>query len=141
MFGFDGNRCLSHLHRSHPTGRIVIAPAPEGSYNGGLDLSLLAMITRRPGRSTCTIKIVCAVAVAWAFNQHVCAQVVETIPGPILETRPENGTPIAATAQTNSIFSPPRGLTISTGVVGGYDDNPRRVSATAAPGRARTLLP
>jgi hypothetical protein len=80
------------------------------------------MFTRKFGRLTCTIKLVCVVAVALAFNQHLCAQVAE-IPGPILETRPENGTPIAATAQTNSIFSPPRGLTLSTGVVGGYDDN------------------
>jgi len=80
------------------------------------------MFTRKSGRLTCTIKLVCVVAVALAFNQHLCAQVAE-IPGPILETRPENGTPIAATVLTNSIFSPPRGLTISTGVVGGYDDN------------------
>jgi hypothetical protein len=81
------------------------------------------MITRKRGRLTGTIKIVCVVAVALAFIQRLCAQVVETIPGPILETRPENGTPIAATAQTNSIFSPPRGLTLSISAVGGYDDN------------------
>jgi hypothetical protein len=81
------------------------------------------MIPRKPGRLTCTTKIVCVVAVALAFNQHLCAQIVETMPGPILETRPENGTPIAATAQTNSIFSPPRGLTLSISAVGGYDDN------------------
>ena len=57
------------------------------------------------------------------FSQQLCAQVVETIPGPLLETRPENGTPIAASVQTNSIFSQPRGLTLSTSVVGGYNDN------------------
>jgi hypothetical protein len=74
------------------------------------------MIARKLGR-------LCVVGVALAFNQQLCAQVVETIPGPILETRPENGTPIAATLQTNSIFHPPRGLTLSTSIVGGYDDN------------------
>jgi hypothetical protein len=74
------------------------------------------MIARKLGR-------LCVVGVAFAFNQQLCAQVVETIPGPILETRPESGTPIAATAETNSIFRPPRGLTLSTSIVGGYDDN------------------
>jgi hypothetical protein len=74
------------------------------------------MIARKLGR-------LCAVGVALAFNQQLCAQVVETIPGPILETRPENGTPIAATAQTNSIFRPPRGMTLSISATGGYDDN------------------
>jgi hypothetical protein len=86
------------------------------------EVSLWAMITRKRGRLTRTIKMVCVVAVALAFNQRLCAQVVD-IPGPLLETRPENGTPIAATAQTNSIFSQSRGLTLSAGVVGGYDDN------------------
>jgi len=69
------------------------------------------------------IKSLCVIGVALAFNQQLCAQVVETIPGPILETRPENGTPIAATAQTNSIFYPPRGLVLSLSATGGYDDN------------------
>src|SRR6266446_8934437 len=81
------------------------------------------MIDRTPGRPRWAIKIVCVVGVALAFNQQLLAQVVETIPGPILETRPENGTPIAATAETNSIFRPPRGMTLSTSIVGGYDDN------------------
>jgi hypothetical protein len=66
---------------------------------------------------------VCVVGAALAFNQQLCAQIVETIPGPMLETRPDTGTPIAATAQTNSIFRPLRGLTLSLSVVGGYDDN------------------
>jgi hypothetical protein len=66
---------------------------------------------------------VCVAGAALAFSQQLCAQVVETIPGPLLETRPENGTPIAASVQTNSIFSQPRGLTLSTSVVGGYNDN------------------
>src|SRR5882724_10764798 len=74
------------------------------------------MIARKLGR-------LCVVGLALAFNQQLCAQVVETIPGPILETRPESGTPIAATAETNSIFRPPRGMTLSTSIVGGYDDN------------------
>jgi Putative beta-barrel porin 2 len=69
------------------------------------------------------IKSLCVIGVALAFNQQLCAQVVETIPGPILETRPENGTPIAASVGTNSIFHPPRGLILSISVVGGYDDN------------------
>ena len=69
------------------------------------------------------IKSLCVIGVALAFNQQLCGQVVETIPGPILETRPENGTPIAATAQTNSIFYPPRGLVLSLSATGGYDDN------------------
>ena len=69
------------------------------------------------------IKSLCVIGAVMAFNQQLFGQVVETIPGPILETRPENGTPIAATAQTNSIFYPPRGLILSTSVVGGYDDN------------------
>jgi hypothetical protein len=81
------------------------------------------MIARKHGRLRCTIEIVCVVGVALAFNQQLCAQVVQTIPGPILETRPDTGTPIAATAQTNSIFRPLRGLTLSLSVVGGYDDN------------------
>ena len=74
------------------------------------------------------IKSLCVIGVALAFNQQLCGQLVETIPGPILETRPENGTPIAATAETNSIFRPPRGLTLSLSVVGGYDDNVNAVS-------------
>jgi Putative beta-barrel porin 2 len=69
------------------------------------------------------IKSLCFIGVVLAFNQQLCGQVVETIPGPILETRPENGTPIAATAETNSIFSPPRGMVLALSVVGGYDDN------------------
>ena len=81
------------------------------------------MIAKKPVRLRWAIKIVCVVGAALAFNQQLCAQVVETIPGPILETRPENGTPIAATAETNSIFHPPRGLMLSISVVGGYDDN------------------
>src|SRR5438552_17553400 len=67
--------------------------------------------------------LLCCNCVAFDFSQQLCAQVVETIPGPLLETRPENGTPIAASVQTNSIFSQPRGLTLSTSVVGGYNDN------------------
>ena len=74
------------------------------------------MIARKLG-------LLCFIGVALAFSQQLCAQVVETIPGPLLETRPENGTPIAASVQTNSIFSQPRGLTLSTSVVGGYTDN------------------
>ena len=81
------------------------------------------MITRKPGGLRCAIKVVCVAGAALAFSQQLCAQVVETIPGPLLETRPENGTPIAASVQTNSIFSQPRGLTLSTSVVGGYNDN------------------
>ncbi len=69
------------------------------------------------------IKSLCIIGVALAFNQQLYSQVVEIIPGPLLETRPENGTPIAATAETNSIFSPPRGMSLSLSVVGGYDDN------------------
>ena len=81
------------------------------------------MIARKPGGLRCAIKVVCVAGAALAFSQQLCAQVVETIPGPLLETRPENGTPIAASVQTNSIFSQPRGLTLSTSVVGGYNDN------------------
>src|SRR6202043_4270703 len=69
------------------------------------------------------IKSLCVIGVALAFNQQLCAQVVETIPGPILETRPDTGTPIAATAETYSIFPPPRGLTLSVSATGGYNDN------------------
>ena len=74
------------------------------------------MIARKLG-------LLCFIGVALAFSQQLCAQVLETIPGPLLQTRPENGTPIAASVQTNSIFSQPRGLTLSTSVVGGYNDN------------------
>ena len=74
------------------------------------------MIARKLG-------LLCFIGVALAFSQQLCAQVGETIPGPLLQTRPENGTPIAASVQTNSIFSQPRGLTLSTSVVGGYNDN------------------
>ena len=81
------------------------------------------MIARKPGGLRCAIKVVCVAGAALAFSQQLCAQVVETIPGPLLQTRPENGTPIAASVQTNSIFSQPRGLTLSTSVVGGYNDN------------------
>ena len=81
------------------------------------------MIARKPAGLRYAIKVVCVAGAALAFSQQLCAQVVETIPGPLLETRPENGTPIAASVQTNSIFSQPRGLTLSTSVVGGYNDN------------------
>src|SRR6267143_5337967 len=81
------------------------------------------MIARKPGRLRCGMKIVWVVGAALTFNQQLRAQIVETIPGPILETRPDTGTPIAATAETNSIFRPPRGLTLSVSVLGGYDDN------------------
>ena len=81
------------------------------------------MIARKPGGLRCAIKVVCVAGAALAFSQQLCAQVGETIPGPLLQTRPENGTPIAASVQTNSIFSQPRGLTLSTSVVGGYNDN------------------
>ena len=74
------------------------------------------MIARKLG-------LLCFIGVALAVSQQLCAQVLETIPGPLLQTRPENGTPIAASVQTNSIFSQPRGLTLSTSVVGGYNDN------------------
>src|ERR1700704_3227148 len=81
------------------------------------------MIARKPVRLRCAMKIVWVVGAALAFNQQLCAQLVETIPGPIVETRPDTGTPIAASAETNSIFRPPPGLTLSLSVVGGYDDN------------------
>jgi len=81
------------------------------------------MIARKPGGLRCAIKVVCVAGAALAFSQQLCAQVLETIPGPLLQTRPENGTPIAASVQTNSIFSQPRGLTLSNSVVGGYNDN------------------
>src|SRR5438876_8354131 len=81
------------------------------------------MIARKPGGLRCAIKVVCVAGAALAFNQQLCAQVVQTVPGPILETRPDTGTPIAATAATNSIFQPIRGLRLSLSVVGGYDDN------------------
>src|SRR5882724_8687343 len=81
------------------------------------------MIARKPGRLRCAIKIVCVIGAALAFTQQLCAQTVQTIPGLILETRPDSGTPIAATAETYSIFRPPRGLKFSVSVVGGYDDN------------------
>ncbi len=81
------------------------------------------MIARTPGRLRCAIKVVCVAGAALAFSQQLCAQVVETIPGPILETRPDTGTPIAATAETFSIFRPNRGLRLSVSVIGGYDDN------------------
>src|SRR6266446_3983613 len=89
------------------------------------------MITRKPGGLGCAIKVVCVAGAALAFSQQLCAQVVETIPGPLLETRPENGTPIAASVQTNSIFSQPRGLTLSTSVVGGYNDNVNASTGTS----------
>jgi len=89
------------------------------------------MITRKPGGLRCAIKVVCVAGAALAFSQQLCAQVVETIPGPLLETRPENGTPIAASVQTNSIFSQPRGLTLSTSVVGGYNDNVNASTGTS----------
>ena len=81
------------------------------------------MIARKPGGLRCAIKVVCVAGAALAFNQQLCAQVVQTVPGPILETRPDTGTPIAATAATNSIFQPIRGLRLSLSVVGGYNDN------------------
>ena len=87
------------------------------------------------------IKITCAIGVVLALNQGLCAQVLETTPettsettpGPILETRPENGTPIAASIETNSIFRPPRGMTLSISIVNGYDDN---VNASSTGGSA-----
>ena len=89
------------------------------------------MIARKPGGLRCAIKVVCVAGAALAFSQQLCAQVLETIPGPLLQTRPENGTPIAASVQTNSIFSQPRGLTLSTSVVGGYNDNVNASTGTS----------
>src|SRR6266478_953761 len=89
------------------------------------------MIARKPGGLRCAIKVVCVAGAALAFSQQLCAQVLETIPGPLLQTRPENGTPIAASVQTNSIFSQPRRLTLSTSVVGGYNDNVNASTGTS----------
>jgi hypothetical protein len=69
------------------------------------------------------IKSLCFIGAVLAFNQQLFGQLVETVPGPIIETRPDTGTPIAATAQTYSIFQHPRGLTLSLSANGGYDDN------------------
>jgi len=95
------------------------------------------MIARKPGGLRCAIKVVCVAGAALAFNQQLCAQVVQTVPGPILETRPDTGTPIAATAATNSIFQPIRGLRLSLSVVGGYDDNVN-TSSTGGSGSSYT---
>src|SRR5205809_1473813 len=92
------------------------------------------MIARKLG-------LLCFIGVALAFSQQLCAQVGETIPGPLLQTRPENGTPIAASVQTNSIFSQPRGLTLSTSVVGCYNDNVNAstVASTSSTGGSGSL--
>src|ERR1700747_2450226 len=74
------------------------------------------------------IKSLCVIGVALAFTESFYAQTVETATGPIIETRPDTGTPIAATAQTYSVFQHPRGLTLSISASGGYDDN---VNSTA----------
>jgi Putative beta-barrel porin 2 len=74
-----------------------------------------------------SIKIVCAVGIALAFNQQLRAQGVEIDTGPLLETSPENGSAIAGSLGSSLIpteipgeFKRPL-LTIA--VVGGYDDN------------------
>lgn len=94
------------------------------------------MIARKLGRLRAAIRIVCVVSAAFAIGQQLCAQVVETAPGPIVETRPDTGTPIAATAQTNTIFRPPRGLTLSISTTGGYDDNANSSSSSGGQGSA-----
>lgn len=74
-----------------------------------------------------SIKIVCVIGVALAFNQQLCAQLIETAPGPIVETRPEDGSPIAGSVGSNVIPSVTPGAfrrpTLTISVVGGYDDN------------------
>src|ERR1700704_714677 len=97
------------------------------------------MIARKPVRLRCAMKIVWVVGAALAFNQQLCGQIVETIPGPILETRPDTGTPIAASAETNSIFRPPRELTLSVSVVGGDDDNVNAGGSTSSTGGSSSL--
>jgi hypothetical protein len=71
------------------------------------------------------MKIGCVIAVALAFNQRVCAQLVEeaTTTGPIVQTRPDDGSPIAATAGANIGFGLLRKLRSSVSIVTGYDDN------------------
>jgi hypothetical protein len=71
------------------------------------------------------MKVGCVIAVALAFNQRVCAQLEETAitTGPIVQTRPDDGSPIAATAGANIGFGLLRKLRSSISIVTGYDDN------------------
>jgi hypothetical protein len=66
-------------------------------------------------------RIVCAVGVALTFNQTLCAQVAVSTTGPIAHTRPDDGSPIAATAGSGVGFALPRRFSVSA--VSGYDDN------------------
>jgi hypothetical protein len=67
------------------------------------------------------MKILCVIGVILAFNQTSWGQVVET--GPVLQTRSDDGSPIAATAQTIAAIHPPPGMILSLSVLNGYDDN------------------
>jgi len=74
-----------------------------------------------------SIKIVCLIGVVLAFSQQLCAQVVETATGPIVERRLEDGSAIAGSVGSSvlptEISAALRRPLLSISVVGGYDDN------------------
>ncbi len=88
-----------------------------------------------------SIRVGCVIAVALTLNQRLCAQVVETSTtettgteatntqaavdniGPIVQTRPDDGTPIAATVGEDVGFGLLRHLRSSVSVITGYNDN------------------
>ena len=71
-----------------------------------------------------SIKIGCVIALALAFSQRLCGQLVETTTtGPIVQTRPDDGSPIAATAGANIGFGLLRKLRSSVSITTGYNDN------------------
>ncbi len=81
------------------------------------------------------MKVACVIAIVLVFGQRLHAQLVEApnAPiGPIVQTRPDNGTPIAATAGADIGYGLLRHLRSSLSVVTGYNSNVNNVGVAGA---------
>ena len=77
-----------------------------------------------------SLKVGCVIAVALSFSQRLYSQVPVTANiGPIVQTRPDDGTPIAATIGEDIGFGLLRKLHSSFSFVAGYNDNVNTVGA------------
>lgn len=77
-----------------------------------------------------SLKVGCVIAVALGFSQRLYSQVpVPANIGPIVQTRPDDGTPIAATIGEDIGFGLLRKLHSSFSFVAGYNDNVNTVGA------------
>jgi putative beta-barrel porin BBP2 len=86
-----------------------------------------------------SIKIVCAIGVLLALEQRLCAQEVITAAGPVVQTRPDDGTPMAGTLVTNPIANALRRAQLTLSIVGGYDDNVNASAGAAGGGSSSSL--